>query len=309
MFDIIIPTYKTPLNLLKKCLESVKNQTFKEHTVWICDGTPHDWIRYDDMLEVFSKYPQFNIIKQTGTGVSQARNQIIRLGDNPYVAFLDSDDVWNLEHLMYMKESIEKDSEGLAVWFSMVQQIQSDNQLIDLKTVMIDAEIGLNISKTQSLQCYQIVNFIPYKYHALFHSNAVIWFSAMVMKRSVLEKTELFDETLSLGEDTCLLIDALLQGYGSKFLHYQGAIRVCHDEQLSKKGGDKALDLVDEAIAKRFTNQERLEIIENAQDLNDSQKETLKINLTCGKDLGCTTLEACNIVSIISKEEYEIEML
>ena len=53
MFDIIIPTYKTPLNLLKKCLESVKNQTFKEHTVWICDGTPHDWIRYDDMLEVF----------------------------------------------------------------------------------------------------------------------------------------------------------------------------------------------------------------------------------------------------------------
>ena len=137
-----------------------------------------------------------------------------------------------------MKESIEKDSEGLAVWFSMVQQIQSDNQLIDLKTVMIDAEIGLNISKTQSLQCYQIVNFIPYKYHALFHSNAVIWFSAMVMKRSVLEKTELFDETLSLGEDTCLLIDALLQGYGSKFLHYQGAIRVCHDEQLSKKGGE-----------------------------------------------------------------------
>lgn len=309
MFDVIIPTYKTPIHLLKKCLESVDKQTFNEYKVWICDGTPHDWNRYDDLLEVFSKYPQFNIIQQTGTGVSQARNQIIRMGKNPYVAFLDSDDVWDLNHLRFMSESIKVDDEGLAVWFSMVQQIQTENQLIDLKTVMIDDKIGINISKTQSLQCYQIVNFIPYKYHALFHSNAVIWFSAMVMKRNVLEKTELFDETLSLGEDTCLLIDALLQGYGSKFLHYNGAIRVCHDEQLSNQSSDEKLDLVDNAIDKRFTMQERLEIIDNAEDLNDSQKETLKNNLTNGKDLGFTSLGGGSIVSVISQEEYEIETL
>ena len=309
MFDVIIPTYKTPIHLLKKCLESVDKQTVNEYKVWICDGTPHDWIRYDDMLEVFSKYPQFNIVKQTGTGVSQARNQIIRMGKNPYVAFLDSDDVWNLEHLMNMKNSIEKGDEEIAVWFSMVQQIQTENQLIDLKTVMIDGEVGLNISKTQMLQCYQIVNFIPYKYHALFHANAVIWFSAMVMRRDVLEKTELFDESLSLGEDTCLLVDVLLQGYGSKFLHYHGAIRECHDDQLSNKGDDKKLDLVDEALDKRFTMQQRLEIIDNAQDLNDSQKATLEINLTNGKELGFTNLDSFSIISVISKEEYEIETL
>ena len=258
MFDIIIPTYKTPIPLLKKCLESVDKQTFNEYKVWICDGTPHDWKRYDDMLEVFSKYPQFNIVKQTGTGVSQARNQIIGMGKNPYVAFLDSDDVWNLEHLMNMKNSIEKDGEEIAVWFSMVQQILSENHLIDLNTIMIDEEVGLHISKTQSLQCYQIVNFIPYKYHALFHTNAVIWFSAMVMKRSVLEKTNLFDESLSLGEDTCLIIDALLQGYGSRFLHYQGAVRVGHDQQLSKQGGKEKIALVDEAIEKRFPYQKKI---------------------------------------------------
>ena len=309
MFDIIIPTYKTPIPLLKKCLESVDKQTFNEYKVWICDGTPHDWIRYDDMLEVFSKYPQFNIVKQTGTGVSQARNQIIGMGKNPYVAFLDSDDVWNLEHLMNMKNSIEKDGEEIAVWFSMVQQILSENHLIDLNTIMIDEEVGLHISKTQSLQCYQIVNFIPYKYHALFHTNAVIWFSAMVMKRSVLEKTNLFDESLSLGEDTCLIIDALLQGYGSRFLHYQGAVRVGHDQQLSKQGGKEKIALVDEAIEKRFPYQKRLDIINNAQDLNDFQKETLRINMIHGKTLGCTSLNGNNIVSVVSKEEYEIETL
>ena len=89
MFDIIILTYKTPLNLLKSCLDSVENQTFKDYTVWICDGTPHDWGRYEAMIELFSTYPNFNIIRQTGTGVSQARNQIIRLGNEPYVAFLE----------------------------------------------------------------------------------------------------------------------------------------------------------------------------------------------------------------------------
>ena len=308
MFDIIIPTYKTPLNLLRKCLESVKQQTFKDYTVWICDGTPHDWIRYDDMLEVFSKYPQFNIIKQTGTGVSQARNQIIRLGDNPYVAFLDSDDVWNLEHLMNMKNSIEKDGEEIGVWFSMIQQFQTDNQLIDLKTIGLDKEVGLNIQATGSLQCYQIINFIPHKYHPIFHSSAVIWFSALVVKRNVLEKTNLFDEELSLGEDTCLLVDILLQGYGSRYLHYHGAFRICHPQQLSNNMTSEQLDVVTDSINKRFPTN-RLDTIKKSKDLTNSQKETLIVNLEYGKDLGCTKLDSTNIVSIISKEEYEIESL
>ncbi len=92
MFDVIVPTYKPPISLLKKCLESIRNQTFQDYTVWICDGTPEDWMRYDAMQKVFQEYPEFNYEKQTGEGVSQARNQIIEKGSNPYVAFLDEDD-------------------------------------------------------------------------------------------------------------------------------------------------------------------------------------------------------------------------
>ena len=49
--------------LLKKCLESIQNQSFEDYVVWVCDGTPHNWMRYDDMQRVMEEYPEFNFVK------------------------------------------------------------------------------------------------------------------------------------------------------------------------------------------------------------------------------------------------------
>ena len=45
-------------------------------------------------------------MRQSGTGVSQARNEAISLGDATYIATLDGDDFWYPEHLEWMTEAI-----------------------------------------------------------------------------------------------------------------------------------------------------------------------------------------------------------
>ena len=92
MFDIIIPIYKIKPKFLEQCLVSINAQTFENFETWIVDGTPEDWEHYDEDMELISRYPHFNYIRQSGKGVSQARNEGICQGTNSHIAFLDGDD-------------------------------------------------------------------------------------------------------------------------------------------------------------------------------------------------------------------------
>ena len=91
MFDIIIPTYKIRPDLIKRCLDSIDDQVFKKHKVYLVDGTPSDWEHFKEFRSVVDSHAVV-YLRQTGKGVSQARNQAVSQGSNPYLAFLDGDD-------------------------------------------------------------------------------------------------------------------------------------------------------------------------------------------------------------------------
>ena len=308
MFDIIIPTYKTPINLLKSCLDSVENQTFKDYTVWICDGTPHDWGRYDAMEKLFSKYPNFNTIRQTGKGVSQARNQIIRLGNEPYVAFLDSDDEWFENHLEIMANAIaETDDLETKVWFGELREKHTRNYLLGLQTVQIPEKIGLQVRGELRIQCYGVVNFLPTKYHAHFHSSSPIWFSAMVMDRKAMEMTELFEESLTIGEDTMLLLHVLSNGYRTHHIHFEAGIRNQHDGQLTATVSDEHNTELGDYMLIHFPNLKT--DVETAEDLTYAQKKSILEYMVTGRSRGITNSNCPIVYNIMSLEDYEIESL
>ena len=307
MFDIIVPTFKTPLNLLKECLDSIKNQIHKDYTVWICDGTPHDWGRYDAMIKLFSEYPDFNVIRQSGKGVSQARNQVIRMGKAPLIAFLDSDDSWNPDYLHVMGEAALQDqAESNAVWFCEVRSMRRRILLENLMSIGIDAEVGVQLDNESLLQSYGIVNMIPSKYHLHFHSSSPIWFSGAVFLRSAMEMTNLFDETLKVSEDTILLLEILNEGFTTVHIHYIGVKRNLHDGQIT------AQEDVDESIAGAYIRERypdmRNEMLSD-EDLTIFQKHTLLEYMEGGRAMGISNRDCKMVYSIVDKETYEIDSL
>ncbi len=84
-FSIIVPVYMVE-DYIEKCLESIRNQKFKDYEVLIIDdGTK------DKSIDIAEKYP-YKIIHQKNQGLSAARNKGVSLAKGEYLIFLDSDD-------------------------------------------------------------------------------------------------------------------------------------------------------------------------------------------------------------------------
>ena len=95
--DIIMPNYNSAPYLLET-IESVVSQTFKSWKLIIVDGNSN--FETKKILKSFIKHPKINIIflkKNKRPGF--CRNLGMRKSKSEYIAFIDSDDVWEKEKL------------------------------------------------------------------------------------------------------------------------------------------------------------------------------------------------------------------
>ncbi len=88
--SIIVPVYNVE-NYLKKCLDSIVNQTFKDiEIILINDGST------DNSLNICKEYAKkdhrIRLINKPNGGLSSARNVGIDLSTGEYLGFVDSDD-------------------------------------------------------------------------------------------------------------------------------------------------------------------------------------------------------------------------
>lgn len=92
VFSIVIPTYNRGY-LLTSLLESLKEQTFKDFEVVICDDGSTD--NTEEIVEQFAVNLDIKYIKlMNHGGPAGPRNEGIKKASGKYVAFLDSDDRW-----------------------------------------------------------------------------------------------------------------------------------------------------------------------------------------------------------------------
>lgn len=91
MIDIIVPVYNTPISDLKRCLESIEKQAFKDYKVYIIDDGSLDEVKV--FLDEYVRDKNNFIVKHVvNGGVSRARNIGIECSSSEYVTFVDSDD-------------------------------------------------------------------------------------------------------------------------------------------------------------------------------------------------------------------------
>lgn len=111
--SIIIPVYNVE-KYLKKCIESLVNQTFKDFEI-ICvnDGSTD---KSQEILNKYSqKYPFFKILNQDNMGAGIARNNGLKLAEGEYIQFLDGDDYFEPTMLEEMYNKAKEHNTDLIV--------------------------------------------------------------------------------------------------------------------------------------------------------------------------------------------------
>lgn len=91
--SVIIPTYNR-LELLKKTVESARNQIFKEFEIIVVnDGSD------DGTAQWLSDQSDLVVINQENSGIASSRNKGMLVSKGEWLAFLDHDDIWALDKL------------------------------------------------------------------------------------------------------------------------------------------------------------------------------------------------------------------
>ena len=104
--SVVIPTYNRCV-LLKRAISSVLNQTIRSKKIIVVDNGSTD--KTYEMIS--SLFPQITYIYENRRGVSIARNKGIKNCHSSWIAFLDSDDVWEpqkLEKQLFFTNNINK---------------------------------------------------------------------------------------------------------------------------------------------------------------------------------------------------------
>lgn len=148
---IIVPVYNVA-NYVRKCLESLSAQTYKDIVI-VCvnDGST------DNSPEILKNYaktePRIKVINKENGGLSSSRNAALKTVKTEFVMFCDSDDCFSPKMCERMLEAIESDNSDIAICAMNVvyeaheEMRESDNNYYHLNyagKVDIDDEVILN---------------------------------------------------------------------------------------------------------------------------------------------------------------------
>jgi len=108
--SVIIPVYKVE-DFLEDCLACMSRQTYLDfELILVDDGSPDNCGAMCDAYA--AEHPNTRVLHQTNMGLSEARNQGVKIATGEYVSFIDSDDLVSddyLEYLLYLAEKYGAD--------------------------------------------------------------------------------------------------------------------------------------------------------------------------------------------------------
>ena len=203
--SVIIPTYNR-FSMLEEALASVFAQEF--------DGVVETIVVDDNSQDgtsaaVSEKYPEVRLISfKENVGAYVTRNQALSEAKGKYIAFLDSDDLWEPTYLKSQIAALKGKQRCFSVSALIVWNIVIDSKQI-------------SIQKPNLKRFYSPI-------HQLLVSNFIITPSSVVFPRQVFDEVGLFDESLRVGADADLYIRCLAAGYNPFFIEEPLAIKREH---------------------------------------------------------------------------------
>jgi len=191
-FSIIMPVYNASKHL-RSTIESVLNQSERDfEMIMIDDGSSDNSLAI--MLEMANQDHRLKTVSQNNQGVSKTRNLGVDLANGEYLAFIDADDIWQPEKLMYHRKLHEEKTYTAASYAKIA--------FVD------DAAIDDQKAKTFSSVLRQSL-----KIDDIIAENPVCTTSNLVVNRNVFIASGGFDENMSHAEDQEWLARIIDQGH------------------------------------------------------------------------------------------------
>jgi len=176
LVSAIIPNYNYA-RYVGEAVESALGQTYPNIEVIVVDDGSTD-----NSLEVLQQYRErIKIIEQKNSGVCVARNRGVAESTGEYIAFLDADDVW-------LPEKIEKQVAKLASG--------KDLGLVHVGVIDIDASGNELATHLNGMAGDVSVELMMFEKAVILGGG-----SGVMIPRTVFNKVEGFDETLSTSAD------------------------------------------------------------------------------------------------------------
>lgn len=113
VISIIVPSFNEEKNI-RRCLDSILNQTFTDFEVLCIDDNSTD-STYDILTEYSDKDKRIIPLKNDGKGVSSARNTGLKNAKGTYIGFVDSDDCIQPQMYEFLYNSLIKENCNIAV--------------------------------------------------------------------------------------------------------------------------------------------------------------------------------------------------
>ena len=129
--SIIVPVYNVG-KYLKKCLESIINQTYKNiEIILIDDGSTDNSASICDQYKKIDK--RIKVIHQENKGLSGARNIGLKNITGDYITFIDSDDYVEIDYIEFLYKLIKEDNYDISAcnFNKIINNKQEKNKLQD----------------------------------------------------------------------------------------------------------------------------------------------------------------------------------
>lgn len=212
LVSVIVPTYNTS-KYIKKCIDSILNQTFENIELIVVDDGSNDNTK--DIVNQIDDRRLKYIYKENG-GVSSARNLGIDLSTGNYIMFVDSDDY------------IDKDF--IEVVYDYATKTGCDIVRCAYRNVALDGKV-INEVK------YSLGNIVFNKDSMdLIMKNIFFGYGGGIFLKKEIIKDVRFDTSIKFAEDIKFICESFANGNNYGYIDYVGYNYLYNGSSMTKKG-------------------------------------------------------------------------
>ena len=217
--SVIIPAYNAE-KTIRKCLESICNQTYSNLEIIIVnDGSNDETLKIAN--EFKEKDSRIIVITKENGGVSSSRNKGICRSTGKYISFVDSDDYLDLDYIATLYKNIYSCDMVMCGYTEIGQDIRS----VKPKSKLYEKRnFGCVLDK------YYHNNIINPPWNKLFKREYLIGLK--------------FDESISLGEDLLLNAEYLYKISSLKVIYYSGYNYIIGGPSLTRSYKIEKFDVI-----------------------------------------------------------------
>lgn len=230
-YSIVMPVYHVE-KYLEKMVSCVRNQTYSNWELILVDDCSDD--RSGEICDRLSSEEQrIRVIHlEKNGGLSNARNQGMKVASGEYILFLDSDD-WIESTLLQCVENSLKKNQAQIVIYGLVEEYENREEMVDYKKEVSSQEKYLTSQKDICKEVIQLEKKTLFGY---------AW--NKVYQLSWLKEKQLNFETITMIEDVVFNVHAVknvqsINILSDRLYHY----RIRDNGNLTSKYLDNYFDL------------------------------------------------------------------